>query len=62
MSSHNNYKILDNKTNAFRNINIIINSGKLVMISKNTHPTIHFVINLPKLRDAIENFIPPVIE
>ena len=62
MSSHNNYKILDNKTNAFRNINIIINSGKWVMISKNTHPTIHFVINHPKLRDAIENFIPPVIE
>ncbi len=62
MSSHNNYKILKNKTNTFRNINITIHSGKWVMISKNTHPTIHFVIHHPKLRDAIENFIAPVVE
>ena len=62
MSNHNNYKILENSTNTFRNINIIIHSGKWVMISKNTHPAIHFVIHHPKLRDAIENFIAPVIE
>ena len=62
MSNHNNYKILENKINTFRNINITIHSGKWVMISKNTHPTIHFVIHHPKLRDAIENFIPPVVE
>ena len=62
MSNHNNYKILENTFNAFRNINITIHSGKWVMISKNTHPAIHFVIQHPKLRDAIENFIAPVIE
>lgn len=62
MNSHNNYKIIENKTNTFRNINITIHSGKLVMISKNTHPAIHFVIHHPKLRDAIENFIAPVVE
>lgn len=62
MINHNNYKILENKTNTFRNINITINSGKWVMISKNTHPAIHFVIHHPKLRDAIENFIAPVVE
>lgn len=62
MSNHNNYKILENTFNAFRNINITIHSGKWVMISKNTHPAIHFVIHHPKLRDAIENFIAPVIE
>ena len=62
MSNHNNYKILENKANIFRNINITINSGKWVMISKNTHPAIHFVIHHPKLRDAIQNFIAPVIE
>lgn len=62
MSSHGNYKILNNKTNTFRNINITIHSGKWVMISKNTHPAIHFVIHHPKLRDAIENFIAPVVE
>lgn len=32
------------------------------MISKNTVPTIHFVIHHPKLRSAIENFIPPLVE
>ena len=62
MSNHNNYKILENKANIFRNINITINSGKWVMISKNTHPAIHFVIHHPKLRDAIQNFIAPVVE
>lgn len=61
-STHRNYKIIENKTNSFRNINITIHSGKWVMISKNTHPAIHFVIHHPKLRDAIENFIAPVIE
>lgn len=62
MSSHGNYKILNNKTYTFRNINITIHSGKWVMISKNTHSAIHFVIHHPKLRDAIENFIAPVVE
>ena len=62
MSNHNNYKVLENSTNTFRNINITIHSGKWVMISKNTHPAIHFVIHHPKLRDAIENFIAPVVE
>ena len=62
MSNHNNYKILENTINTFRNINITIHSGKWVMISKNTHPAIHFVIHHPKLRDAIENFIAPVVE
>lgn len=32
------------------------------MISKANSPSIHFVINHPKLRNAIENFIPPVVE
>ena len=32
------------------------------MISKNKSPAIHFVIHHPKLRSAIENFIPPMVE
>ena len=62
MNAHKNYKILTNSTNTFRNIDITIHPGKWVMISKNTHPTIHFVIHHPKLRSAIENFIAPVVE
>lgn len=62
MHSHKNYKILTNTTNAFRNITITINSGKWVILSKNTHPAIHFVIHHPKLRTAIENFTAPIVE
>ena len=32
------------------------------MISKDNSPAIHFVVYHPKLRNAIENFIPPIIE
>ncbi len=32
------------------------------MISKSKAPAIHFVIRHPKLRNAIENFIPPVVD
>lgn len=32
------------------------------MISKANSPSIHFVIHHPKLRNAIENFIPPIVE
>ena len=32
------------------------------MVSKGKAPAIHFVIRHPKLRSAIENFIPPVTE
>ena len=62
MKNSKNYKILFSKTNTFRNINITIHSNKWVMVSKNMHPAIHFVIYHPKLLDAIENFIAPVIE
>ncbi len=60
--THNNYKLLENKLTTFRNINLTIHYGEWVMISKNTHPAIHFVIRHPKLRDAIENFAAPIIE
>ena len=32
------------------------------MISKSKAPTIHFVIHHPKLRSAIERFVPPIRE
>ena len=33
-----------------------------VKVSKNKAPVIHFVIHHQKLRDAIENFVPPMVE
>ena len=57
-----NYKINAEYNHTFKNIQVSILENKWVIISKNTSPTIHFVIHHPKLRDAIENFIPPIVE
>lgn len=60
--SHTNYKINLKANNIFGNIQIIICEKNWVMISKENSPSIHFVIHHPKLREAIENFIPPIVE
>ena len=57
-----NYKLNTNYNHTFKNIQVLICEKNWVMISKDTRPSIHFVIHHPKLRDAIENFIPPVVE
>ena len=56
------YTIQQGTTHAFRNLQILIHEGQWVMVSKSKAPAIHFVIRHPKLRHAIENFIPPVTE
>ncbi len=61
-ASHSNYKLLKASTPAFRNLQILIHEDQWVMVSKSKAPAIHFVIRHPKLRKAIENFIPPVID
>ena len=60
--SHPNYKLLSLSTQVFRNLQIRIHEDHNVMISKDKSPAVHFVIHHPKLRSAIENFVPPVIE
>lgn len=57
-----NYKLSINNNNTFKNIQILVCEENWVMISKANSPSIHFVIHHPKLRNAIENFIPPVVE
>ena len=57
-----NYKLTVNSNHTFKNIQVLILEKHWVMISKNKSPSIHFVIHHPKLRNAIENFIPPVKE
>ncbi len=56
-----NYSAVQTRQNAFTNIQITIHENEYVMISKNTAPTIHFVIRHPILRKAIENLEFPVI-
>ena len=58
----NNYEInyVDNKT--FKNITITFIKNHYVIISKSSNPNIHFVIEHPKLIEAIENFNPLIKE
>lgn len=59
---HTNYTAIENPSPAFRNIQIHIREGKWVVVSKNKTPAIHFLIRHPKMRNAFENMIVPVIE
>lgn len=61
-SESENYSLEIKKTLPFRNIQITINVNNWVLISKNDNPTIHFIIEHPKLCKAIENFDVPVTE
>ena len=60
--NHPNYTINQTSAHIFRNLQISIHKGQWAMISKNKAPAIHFVIRHAKMRKAIEDFIPPVVE
>ncbi len=60
--NHSNYKLNIKNNHTFKNIQILICEKNWVMVSKDNNPSIHFVIHHPKLRNAIENFIPPIVE
>ncbi len=59
---HPNYTLKRTGAHTFRNLQILIHEGQWVLVSKGKTPAIHFVIRHPKLRSAIESFIPPVTE
>ena len=50
------------KFQTFRNIQIVVNSGKWAMVSKSKAPAIHFVMWHPKMVEAIERFTPLIVE
>ena len=56
-----NYSVTQTKENAFANIQITMHENEFVMISKNSAPTVHFVIRHPILRKAIENLEFPLL-
>lgn len=56
--NNKNYNVLTEKDKTFKNITITILKNNHVIISKNSNPTIHFVIRHPKLVAAIESFNP----
>ena len=55
VKTHNNIELELIEQEGFKNLQIHIHSGKWAMISKEMHPTIHFVIKHPQLLDALEN-------
>ena len=55
-----NYKLNYVNDKTFKNITITFIKNHYVIISKSSNPTIHFVIEHPKLVEAIENFSPIV--
>lgn len=57
---HKNLTTKETTNAPFRNIQILILSGKYVIVSKNTSPAIHFVIYHPRLVNAIENMTIPI--
>lgn len=59
---HDRYTLQPAATHSFRNIQILIQEGNWVLVSKNTSPAIHFVIRHPKLCHAIENISLPVAD
>ena len=60
-TEHANYSAVRARDNAFANIQILVYENSFVMISKNTAPTVHFVIRHPVLRNALENLEFPVL-
>ena len=59
---HPNYTLQEKSTQVFRNIQIHILENKYVLLSKEKTPVIHFVIYHPKMIEALNNFIAPIIE
>lgn len=61
-ADHPRYQVEKTSSQTFRNLQISIHEGRWAMVSKELAPSMHFIIHHPKLRRAIEEFIPPVVE
>lgn len=57
---HENYGLIKSESKIFDNIVLSVAHGNYAVVSKASHPVIHFIIRHPKLAGAIENFDPIV--
>lgn len=57
---HENYGLIKSESKIFDNIVLSVAHGNYAVVSKASHPVIHFIIRHPKLAGAIENFDPLV--
>ena len=60
--THPGYTVRRTAAYTFRNLQLFLHEGQWAMVSKNKSPAIHFVIRHPKLRSAMEKFVPPIME
>lgn len=60
--THENYELKLLSSAAFHNIQICMHEGRWAVVSKDKSPCIHFMIFHPKMRNAIENMVIPIIE
>ena len=60
--AHAGYDLHTDAVHTFKNIQIQVNMGKWVIVSKNNAPAIHFVIKHPKMICAFEHFCRPAAE
>jgi len=58
-ADHAGYDLRTDAVQTFRHIQIQVNTGKWVIVSKNNAPSIHFVIRHPKMIRAFEDFCQP---
>ena len=59
---HVGYDLHTDAVHTFKNIQIQINMGKWVIVSKNNAPSIHFAIKHPKMIRAFEEFCRPAVK
>ena len=59
---HEHYRLTISHSQTFRNIQTQILEAKRVPTSKSKTPEVHFLIRHPKMVNALQNFIPPVME
>lgn len=59
---NSNYILRISTTPTFHNLQILVHEGQWAMITKTKHQRYILLIYHPKLRNAIENFIPPIVE
>ena len=57
--AHAGYDLHTDAVHTFKNIQVQVNVGKWVIVSKNNAPSIHFVIKHPKMIRAFEDFCKP---
>ena len=61
-AAHETYHLQPLARPVFCNLQITMREGAWALVSKSKAPSIHFLIRHPKMCEAIENMVPPIVE